>query len=254
MVSDSFVQKQYIKFSEFYEKIAIKRGHFQTQINLLKQFINSKPEINNILDAACATGNVIDNLSNKFTSKKFCGSDLCEVFIEKANNKYSNTNESFLCTSWGSLNESFTNNKFDLVFILGNSIMHVCSIDELMQVFLNVKLILSNNGYFLFDFRAWEKNQKEHEFNLPYKNPVIEFDLQGNNYSYKTTYKLNDRHCLEHDIQKNGVDYCKINLSFLKISINELIDLLEECGFCNIKFIKENNKYPYHLFIAKKCK
>ncbi len=240
----------YEKFAPFYETVGLRRGHFASQIDFLTLYIMSSKKV---LDAACGTGNVIDFFQRKHPDKVFVGSDKSCNFTRIAKKKQNINPQNIHTVSWDKLNISFNSQEFDLIFILGNSITHVETESELEIVFKNVYDILEKDGLFLFDFRDWTKNIKEGSFNLPLKSEIIDIEIKNELFYYHTEYdKIKNRHFLIHNLYQGKRLVKKIELSFLDISTQRILEIGKKCGF-EMRLI-DNREYPFISIECIKCK
>ncbi len=241
---------EYSKFTPFYQSVGKARNHFDTQFVLLKNFIN-KNDKQTILDASCATGDVLNKLIVEYPQSEFYGSDLCESFLNLAKKKLLTDTNNIKQVDWLELSKYFKKDIFDLVYILGNSIFHCQSFYEFEKVVFEIRKILKKTGKFVFDLRDWEFNKKDNSFNEPYLGKTIHVKKGKIQFTYLAKYCFKDnKHILIHNIKDNFREL-EINLPFLNISVKKIVEILKKSGFCKIKTTKDFNKYPFILVTAE---
>ncbi len=251
--SCSEIVNEYEKFSPFYDSIAKKRNHYTSQIDFLLQVLENIEPNFTILDASCATGNVIHSLSRHYKNNQFYGIDICPSFIEKAKLRKNSRVEYIIC-DWSKIDSAFTNTHFDFIYILGNSLFHCDSITDLHNVLSVIYNKLSYDGHFLFDYRDWKQNKKLNRFNGLNKGNKIKLE---NGLLYHTYYRYEDKiHHLEHRIfeQFSTSLITTINLKFLDISQQEIESVVRKVGFIIEKSSAMSESYPFKTILLKKCK
>src|SRR5690554_3267480 len=128
----------YESIANYYDDIFIPN---KKQIDFISKTMGYPPK--NILDLACGTGSLSLKLAK--LGYNVTGIDLDEQMIEKANNKNKlyNQNVKFLVDNI--LTFSFSK-KFNGIYCIGNSIVHLDSLVEINNFFKNVKLNLKEEG------------------------------------------------------------------------------------------------------------
>lgn len=247
------INNEYIKFAPYYQSVGIARNHFYTQFKLLKKYIN-KNDKKTVLDAACATGDVLNQLIIEYPQNDYYGSDLCNPLLNIAKQHIQSKADHLKQIDWFELSKYFEKDKFDLVCILGNSITHCQSYYEFEKVIIEVGGILNEKGKFLFDLRDWKLNKNKNSFNELYRDGKIQIKKGNVDFIYTTKYFLRDsKHILIHNI-KNNTRETRIELPFLDISEAKIDEILNNYGFCKVKIIKNYDKYPFIIVESEKCK
>ncbi|MBM4056043.1 MAG: class I SAM-dependent methyltransferase [Planctomycetes bacterium] len=248
------MEQEYSKIAPYYYYIGETRGHFKTQQSFLSEILKNNNRTACVLDASCGTGDVINGLSKMHPFIEFYGSDISKPLLNRAYNQPYLDADNIKLSDWDQISEIFSQNKMDIVYILGNSIAHTNSIDKLEKIFFEVNKLLKTDGLFIFDVRPWYKNIKEESFNEPYKGKYIRIVNDEISFSYKTNYFYkNKRHHLQHIIKDKEEREIVINFSFLDVSEVILIDILKENNFYNVKLVEDFDKYPFITLLAKKC-
>lgn len=244
---------QYSKFAPYYREIGEKRGHFVAQTIFLKDILKyHSSESHTILDASCGTGNVLLNLSEIFPNYKFFGTDGCPEFVLQANRLVGNKPINIQCAEWLNLRSVFEPNKFDLIYILGNSIGHAFSINEFSQILSIIKTLLKEGGCFMFDLRTWSYCDTDNSFNEPY---IKENCIYLNNLKYTTKYYFkNQRHFLVHRIYNDDKLMNQIKLSFFAYTTQEIDDIIMSNGFNIVEKSYKPQDYPFLSYQIRKCK
>lgn len=248
------LKKEYSRFAPFYRLIGRQRGHFDVQVNYISKFIACE-STNYILDAACGTGDVLNSLTQYFPKKVFYGADFSSSLLKFTKNLPALNKDNIILTGWRYLSRSFNFINFDCIFILGNSIAHSNSIKYFEEVVFQVSKILKNDGLFIFDIRDWEKNKIDGCFNAPSKQKKLTIKLRNTEIMYETNYHYKqEKHFLTHRIEQIKKKDTIINLSFLDISSEFIINILKKYKFKDIYVENEIYEYPFISFVAKKCK
>jgi len=245
----SSILNEYKKFAPYYHDVGIARGHFSLQTKFLLDILKFYKNCT-VLDAACASGDVLNNLGGICASFTLFGTDGCSEFITQAEITSKHRNIIFSCVNWNDLPQHFEEESFDFIIILGNSIGHVSSINEFYSLLTNIYRLLKKGGNFIFDLRPWIFDKKNINFNEPNGNSNILY--LSNNARYETSYLYkNQRHCLTHQIyDRNGILQDTILLSFLDFSKVNLEHIFGESNFSIEKKYYDPGNYPfltYHL-------
>lgn len=254
---ENFILASYHRFAPYYRTVGKTRGHFYSQAELLKEIINSLPKSINILDASCGTGDVLNELAETYNNINLFGTDGCERLIKESNNLKNRNKIFFNKCYWSDLKMCFNKEYFNFVFLLGNSIGHVDSINTFCGILDNINFILLKGGYFIFDLRPWEMNVKTPSFNEPYgaNSNILFFTNNNIPIKYVSIYKyLDKRHHLIHEIynQKTNSLLEKIELSFLDFSGHDLERIITSHGYDIINKYENYKKYPFLSYLIKK--
>ena len=208
----------YKKISNYYDKIFPLNK--TTEEFLSKEFSESKK----ILDLACGDGKYTDVLAGE---KRFVsGVDLDRGMLETAKEKYgSNPNAEFLEGNMLELSKIFTKDEFDGIFCIGNSLVHLTSLDLIERFIKETHFILKNNGRFIVQIINYDRIlDKNIDFLPAIKNEGVEFIR---NYHRKENSRIIDFHTIlktpEGDIESHQDLY--------SIRKDELINLFTLNGF-----------------------
>lgn len=135
----------YKNFSKIYDKF-MEICDYKEWINLLENYIiEYNPKANSILDLGCGTGSSLLNMSDKY---QLSGLDLSEEMLRKANKKLKKKNVKLFL---GDMREFDTGESYDVIFSFFDTVNHLTSIHDLMDLFNSVKNSLNSNGIYIFD-------------------------------------------------------------------------------------------------------
>lgn len=251
------VLSSYQKFAPFYRAVGKKRGHFSCQVKFLEKIIRQYSINQNVLDASCATGDVLNEVADTFEEINFFGTDGCVELINQTISLKNFNRINFNKCYWSDLSKFFKKDFFNLVFLLGNSISHVDSIETFHKILDNISFIMEKGGFFVFDMRPWEINVIKESFNEPKgsgSNSLF-FTNNGILIKYISSYKyLDNRHYLIHEIYNMKTDDFieKIELSFFDFSECDLGEILISHGFDIIRKYEDYEDYPFLAYLIKK--
>jgi len=162
-----------------------------------------------ILDIGCATGDLSIFLSKQ--SKNVTGIDLDADMIEIAKQKLIKekiSNVDFNTGDMEKLDISYKPNSFDLVFCMGNTLVHLDTISKIETFFLKVKNILKDNGLFIFQIMNYQKILTENIKALPL---IENINIKFERFYKKTKNNLLNFHTVltiknENKVVNNEVD------------------------------------------------
>ncbi len=241
---------------KYYDSFLKQRDHFKVQRAILTDLFHELKidKSSKVLDASCGTGEVLNSIyKDKFTN--VYGNDISSEMLNIAVSKNSNIkfyNHDFL-------NINAIEQRFDLIFSLGNSFSHVKDFNALKDSLTSIKKALSNkNSYVVIDYRLWDvcgnvltQKERTKEKILKTLNPI-----QVNNNSYNIYEEVSedaDRQYVKYSIENIKTQSIEINeVSYLKFSINEFIQCAIKVGFQEtITYYKYKGTYPYVITILK---
>lgn len=147
-----------------------------------------------LLDLACGTGNISEEMSR--LGYDVIGVDSSEEMLNRAfEKKYdSGLNIQYICQDMRNLDMFGTT---DVTICLLDSINHLNSLDDIVEVFSRVSLFAEPGGLFIFDV------------NTQYKHQEV---LANNIFIYET----DDIYCVWENSYQKETDEVKINLEFFE--------------------------------------
>lgn len=186
-------------------------------------------ENSKVLDLACGSGSYSIALEAK--GHNVTGIDLDASMIELAKNKDKNNKVKFLAANMLSLDQLFKGTKFDLIYCIGNSLVHLENKQQISSLLNQVYEKLDTNGQFVVQIINYDRILKNAVKNLP----TINRDDKGvkfvRNYNYN---KLDGKMYFDTEliINKDGTEE-KYNNSvpLLPLKSAELIELFNNAGF-----------------------
>lgn len=219
------MNKFYDSISDNYEDI------FQPndkQISFLEELAHDK-----ILDVACATGKVAKRLQDD--GFDVMGIDLEEKFVNKAINENKIDAKCMNMLDIDKLRDSF-----GLIYCIGNSLVHLDSSEKINEFLKKCYDKLDTNGNLviqIINFHPFLQVDDDYLGSLPtIKNEKVEFVRKyfrnGDFIRFNTVMTAGDK-SIENDV------------NLFPITFDELVTLLEQNGFENIKIYGGFNKADF---------
>lgn len=225
------MSKFYTEISKYYDFI------FPTgdaQLELIKEIAGEAPKT--ILDIACGSGGYSMGLSEM--GYHVTAIDLDFSMIKKLREKNNNIDARVM----NMLNIDNLNSKYDLLFCIGNSMVHLNDKKEIFEFLKKCKNNLKSGGYIILQIVNYDRILEKNIKNLPtIKNAEVnllferyyEYLSKEHKIDFKTILKVDDLK-LENDVL------------LYPIKSGELIELLEASGFLNIKKYGSFKKDEYN--------
>lgn len=219
------IYSDYDIFASIYNK---HWGHFAEQAYPAyeKLFLHNAPQNAHVLDLCCGTG----HLTRKLVDKGFTvtGIDGSSKMIQHARENVPEA--SFIVDDARFFS---TEEKFNYVLSVGDSLNHIMNLEELTNVFYNVYSILENNGIFAFDVNM------ENAFIDGWKNP---FHIAEPNYictvnpSYDHIQKIGRMDFILFKYDREDI-WRRSDFSFTEACYpkEDIISSLQSAGFKNIQ-------------------
>lgn len=234
----------------FYESIATYYDYIfpltKEKLNLITSLVNNPPKT--LLDVACGTG----IYSTWFDTY---GIDLDLSMINKAKQKAleEHLNCKFYQGNMLQLND-IINNSFDLIFCIGNSLVHLKNNNEIIHFIKSVYKLLNDNGSMLIQIINFNRIMEKKISQLPtIKNHSIGLMFERNYHHVEKTNKIQFNTVLTVNDKK-----IENNIPLIPILYEELLSIIKNCGFTNVKTygdFKFNEYIPsesYQLIIIAK--
>lgn len=218
--------KFYSELSDFYDVV------FPLDNDTVNFLNNSLKPGSKALDLACGTG----DYSIALAKMGFVvdGIDLNRDMIQKAKKKSNGLNINFIEYDMTKVRDIFKDKKYDLIFCIGNSLVHLGSMDEMEKFISNTYKLLSVNGIMVIQIINFDRIFKYSIKELP----VIEKPDDGIRFYRKYYYE--NRNVLNFKteiIYNNGETQSKYenSVTLAPILYKELIDLLKSTGYRDIQ-------------------
>lgn len=220
--------------SEFYSSIVKYYEEIFVPSKAQIEFLYESAKGDRVLDIACGTGKVAENLNNK--GKQVLGIDLEPEMVNIAKNK-NNIDAKVL----NMLDLSKLSGSFDLVYCIGNSIPHLSGLEEVEDFVSQVKNKI-NNGYLVLqwiNFAPFLKQNDEYLGSLPdIKTDRLVFERryfrEGSNIRFNTLLFVDGKR-LEN------------NEMLFPLLLDDMIKILENNGFKDIEVFGGFNKTPFNI-------
>lgn len=215
----------YDEISKYYDEIF---KVSKEQVDFISGIVGSKPK--SILDIACGTGNCAIELSKK--GYNLTAVDLDSKMIEELSKKTATLNIDIKFSQANMMNliDKLKDKKFDAIYCIGNSLVHLNDLNEIKEFFMEVKKLLNEDGVFIFQIINYDRILKENIKFLPTINndfvPLsfkrfYEYDESINKIKFKTILEVEGKKI------ENEVD-------LFPLLYEQAIRLLEEVGFKEI--------------------
>ncbi|MCP4177997.1 MAG: class I SAM-dependent methyltransferase [bacterium] len=231
------MNKFYSSISDVYDYIFPPN---KTQVDFILSRTCS-PDKKNILDIGCGTGNLSSGLAKYFN--KVRAVDLDIEMINKANEKYNQSNLRFSCANMLKINDNLKSESFDYIDSFGNTLVHLDSAEEILIFFKETKELLNNSGKLFIQIINYDRIiSKKIKTLQTIDNEHIKFERYYNYLS--SAHKIEFRTILTIK-ESNQIIHNSVNLyPLLKEETN---NLLLEAGFDNITFYGNFKKEDYSI-------
>lgn len=210
----------YEEFNKYYDSI------FPTgkpQLEFISRRINGK----NVLDIACGTGNYSIPLAEG--GFNVSAIDLDEGMIEALNLKAKKLGVEVkaIAGDMKNLKGNFENSSFETAFCIGNSLVHLTTKEEILQVLREVFSLLKKSGKLILQIINYDRILKYDVKNLPtIENKEEEISLVRN-YEYRDGLIYFNTELI---IQKEEKIY-QSSVALYPLKSDELIEMLKDVGF-----------------------
>lgn len=238
----------YKDISIYYDKIFPLN---QAAVEFLEEEFTGKKKI---LDLACGDGKYSDSILAE--DRNVTGVDLDKGMLEEAEKRFDKKNNiKFIYGDMLELSRIiYKEERFDGVFCIGNSLVHLTSPENIKQVLKELNLVMENNGKLVIQVINYDRILNDNINFLPtIKNENIEFIRNYHRYG-------NSRIIDFHTILKTPEGEIESHQELYSLTKDELIFLAEKEGFeldsIYSSFKKEewNNKSLQSIFVFKKIK
>jgi glycine/sarcosine N-methyltransferase len=197
-----------------------------------------------VLDLACGTGTYSTAVGE--SGHEVIGVDLDEAMIWLAKNKSFHENLHFYEANILELNKIIPGETFNLVYCIGNSIVHLNSIEKIEELACDVYSRLENQGEFIIQIINYDRIFKYGIKGLP----TIDRSQQG--VKFVRNYRVDEEEKkiyfdTELIINRAGIEERHENsVPLLPIRSNELLKLLIKAGFSKIGIYGDFSKVEYN--------
>lgn len=221
--------KFYTEVAHYYDEIFPVN---QTQVTFFQKRLKVPPK--KILDLACGTGTLLSILCSR--GYHGLGIDLNEEMIKIAKQK-GNHNCEFCVSDM----LTFKEGKYDLISCIGNSLVHLIKIDDIRTFLTNCKDMLKDNGTLVIQIINYNRILKYNIKSLP----IISNDAHDLTFIREYTYDKNNNLILFTTTLKVEEVTLTNSVKLYPLKSEELVMLLAETGYHNIKLYGDFHETPY---------
>ena len=191
-----------------------------------------------ILDVACGNGGYSAELHKKGFKVQAC--DIDKGMVETAEKRLMNMDIQVKIADMTELSKVY-DEKFDGIFCIGNSIVHLASKDEVKKAITEMKDILADDGSLILQIMNFDRVKKYKIKELP------EIKDKDKKISFKRFYnESNDgKIAFNTVLQVNGQDPVANSVLLLPLIKDELYDILKSVGFEDINIYGDFNKSAF---------
>ncbi len=210
-----------------------------TQVSFIKSYLNKDTENIKLLDIGCGTGSLSIELFGLFD--KISAIDTNKQMLESAKKKAAEKNIDFINIGMLDIENSFTENSFDIISCFGNTIVHLPSIEAIELFFENIKAVLKPDGKFLCQIINYDNVLDNNLKGLPtIENNIIKFERF---YSLDNSGMINFSTILT--IKKTG-KVLENNIKLFPLRKKILENALQNAGFNTVNFYGSFTKKEYN--------
>lgn len=212
----------------------------QETVNFLSERVDAS---SNILDIARGTGGYVQSLGK--LGHNVDGVDLDASMIRSGEKKVGNLKINFQNGDMREVNQIFTKKKYDLVYSIGNSIVHLESREEIKKLISDIHSMLIKDGEIILQIVNYERIKKYNITELP----IIENKDKG--VVFLRRYKQrNDIAKIEFETDLAVKDNLIVKHFYNRISLipilgSELKDILLSEGFSEVELYGDFNNEEY---------
>ena len=234
----------YDELSPYYDQMISFESRFENEIKIFKNVLKKYPA-KTILDAGC--GSSYHSILLSCLGAKVTGFDPSLQMIKLAgqNAKTYHCNIDFYETDFLNFDKSIKL-KFDAIYSLGNSFVHLLNKDDIFQALKKFNSALTRNGYVCIGIVNYDKILKtgQTEISKKEKNEII----------YHRYYTLNEKTITFH-VNISGKENHHFETELYPLTSLELTDLATKEGFKNIQLfgnlkLEDYNQYKSENIVA----
>lgn len=239
---------------KFYEELSkVYDIVFPENENTVEFLSKDLMENSKIMDLACGTGTYSIALGKQ--GHEVTGIDLDKKMIEIANTKIKNLNVKFI---EGDIRNSLKGEKYDRIFCIGNSLVHIKTGEEIRTLISNMYDSLENKGSIIIQIINYDRILRYNIKALPTidrKDKGIKFIREYKHSKEKTLIDFQ----IELLILKDGVlEKYENSVPLLAIKSKEIIDIIKKVGFLKIdvygSFLMEKFTQDSYALVIKAFK
>lgn len=213
--------KFYKELSKVYDIV------FQKDEDTLKFLLKGLKVNSKILDLACGTGTYSIALAQK--GHRVDAIDLGEEMIKLAKGK-GGVFANFVVGDMTKLCDNFPDERYDMVFCIGNSIVHLKNKEKIEQLILEIYKVLNYDGSIIIQIVNFDRVIKKQIKSLP------TIDRSDKGVKFIRNYNLNEEGKIDFQTELivkkgEGVENFLNSVPLVPLQSHELIAMLEKAGF-----------------------
>lgn len=219
------------------------------QLNFIKDKLGDLND-KNLLDIGCATGELARALSAGGAT--VTGIDLNDDLLKQAKAKHRKENLSFQHGNMLELKTDFEKAQFDAVVCFGNTLVHLQSTSAISEMLRAVRTVLKPKGQFLLQILNYDYILEDRVETLPL--------IETENLRFVRKYKFEEgsKHVQFQTELEIIADHTRVSniTPLLALKSSELIELLEDEGFQNIKLYSNFKQEKFggtHIPLVLSC-
>lgn len=220
------------------------------QLSFIQQEISSLSG-KKVLDIGCASGELSVQMAKN--GADVTGIDLNADLLKQANEKEAFSNLVFREGNMLNLKRDFQENEFDAVICFGNTLVHLNSLSEVLQMLEGVRHVLKPGGNLFLQILNYDHILESRLDTLP----LIETDniLFIRNYAFDNDDE-HIRFITELHVKKEGLQI-QNETKLLALKSSQLSNALAQSGFSDINLYSNFKREPFggkHLPLVAACK
>lgn len=221
----------YEELSKYYDRI------FPPEQSQIEYISGSAKQGDRILDVACGSGGYTAEIYKKGYKIQAC--DLDEGMVGAADKRFSELGMEIKVkkADMTRLSDVYTE-EFDLIYCIGNSIVHLESQEQVYKAVSSMKSLLSGGGKLILQIMNFDRIKKYDIRELP------EIKTADGEISFKRYYNLLESGRLEFKttLDVKGQESLKNKVLLLPLTRDELSGILQSAGFKDIRTYGDFNK------------
>lgn len=194
----------------------------------------------NVLDVACGTGNYTIHLIKDGIAA--CGLDLEDTMIEQADKKaeLEGVTPDFVVSSMLDM-DLVSDGDLRRIYIIGNSLVHLKSMEEVRSFLKSAYELLAENGDLIIQIINYERILSREIDHLPTITVPDQGIVSERNYNYDvsdSTIEFASKLIVQNESQESSI-------YLLPIGKEELVKELEKTGFSTLEVYENFSKEPF---------
>lgn len=200
----------------------------------------------NVMDMACGTGSY--SLAIAEIGHNVTGIDLGQKMIELAErkNEASKSKIKFYCMDMREAAENFKDEKYDLIYCIGNSLVHLNNAEEIEKLIKDMFNMVEDGGQIILQIINYDRIINEKITSLPTierKDDGVKF-VRNYRHSEDDSVIYFDTELIINDGENSG-GY-KNSVPLLPLKSRDMKNILKNAGFKDINLYGDFDSVPYN--------